>query len=264
MAGGNRVRNSPAFPARSRRQAVALWDIRSTRAPKSPWRRFSTRRTPARPWKRACSISERTSISRFWIHFGSPNAYLSHRVLSGIEARTGARFDYVPVLFGGLFKLSGNQSPMTAFAAIPNKLAYELLEMKRFVAKQGLAAFRMNPHFPVNTLALMRGAVAAEEEDVFARYIEATFHFIWEEPRILDDPAELAAALTEAGLPAERLIKWSQEQAVKDRLAANTQSAYERGAFGLPTFLVGDELFFGKDRLRDVEEEIVMRQSLSG
>lgn len=200
----------------------------------------------------------------FYFDFGSPNAYLAYRVLPGMEARTGVRFDYVPVLLGGLFKLSGNQSPITAFAAIPNKLAYELLEMKRFIAKHGLAAFRMNPHFPVNTLALMRGAVAAEEEDVFARYIEAMFHFMWEEPRKLDDPAELAAALTEAGLPAERLMKRSQDQAVKDRLVANTQSAYERGAFGVPTFLVGDELFFGKDRLRDVEEEIVRRQARSG
>lgn len=196
----------------------------------------------------------------FYFDFGSPNAYLAHRALPGVEARTGARFDYAPVLLGGLFKLSGNQSPMTAFAAIPNKLAYELIEMRRFVAKHGLAAFRMNPHFPVNTLALMRGAVAAQEEDSSAHYIEAMFHFMWEEPRKLDDPAELAAALSEAGLPAESLMKRSREQAVKDRLAANTQSAYERGAFGVPTFVVGGELFFGKDRLRDVEEEIVKQR----
>ena len=196
----------------------------------------------------------------FYFDFGSPNAYLAHRVLPGVEARTGARFEYVPVLLGGLFKLSGNQSPMTAFSAIPKKLAYEMLEMRRFVARHGLAVFRMNPHFPVNTLALMRGAVAAEEEGVFAPYVETMFHFMWEEPRKLDDPAELGAALLEAGLPAERLMKRSQEQAVKDRLAANTQSAYDRGAFGVPTFLVGDEFFFGKDRLRDVEEEIVKRQ----
>lgn len=200
----------------------------------------------------------------FYFDFGSPNAYLAHRVLPGVEARTGARFEYVPVLLGGLFKLSGNQSPMTAFSAIPKKLAYEMLEMRRFVARHGLAAFRMNSHFPLNTLALMRGAVAAEEEGVFAPYVEAMFHFMWEEPRKLDDPAELGAALLEAGLPAERLMKRSQEQAVKDRLAANTQSAYDRGAFGVPTFLVGDELFFGKDRLRDVEEEIVKQQLHGG
>jgi 2-hydroxychromene-2-carboxylate isomerase len=192
----------------------------------------------------------------FYFDFGSPNAYLAHRALPAIEARTGKRFDYVPVLLGGLFKLSGNQSPITAFAGIPNKLAYQMLEIKRFIAKHGLTEFRMNPHFPVNTLALMRGALAAQDEGLSGPYIEAMFHFMWEEPRKLDDPAVLAAALTEAALPAERLMTRSQEPAIKDRLALNTQSAFERGAFGVPSFLIGNELFFGKDRLREVEEEI--------
>ncbi|MFY9643330.1 MAG: 2-hydroxychromene-2-carboxylate isomerase [Rhodomicrobium sp.] len=197
----------------------------------------------------------------FYFDFGSPNAYLAHRMLPAMEVRTGKRFDYVPVLLGGLFKLSGNQSPITAFASIPNKLAYEMLEIKRFIAKHGLSEFRMNPFFPVNTLASMRGAVAAEQEGLLGAYIEAMFHFMWEEPRKLDDPGVFAGALTEAGLPAERLIKRSQEQAIKDRLAANTQSAYERGAFGVPSYLIGDELFFGKDRLQEVEEEIAKQTS---
>jgi 2-hydroxychromene-2-carboxylate isomerase len=192
----------------------------------------------------------------FYFDFGSPNAYLAHRVLPGIEARTGARFRYVPVLLGGLFKLSGNQAPMLAFANVPNKLAYERREIERFIARHGLAAFRMNPHFPVNTLTLMRGAVAAEAEGVFEPYVEAMFHFMWEEPRKLDDRDVLAETLGDAGLPAERLLSRAQEQEVKDRLAANTQAAYERGAFGIPSFLVGDELYFGKDRLRDVEDEL--------
>jgi len=192
----------------------------------------------------------------FYFDFGSPNAYLAHRVLPGIEARTGARFRYVPVLLGGLFKLSGNQAPMLAFANVPNKLAYERREIERFIARHGLAAFRMNPHFPVNTLTLMRGAVAAEAEGVFEPYVEAMFHFMWEEPRKLDDRDVLAETLGDAGLPAERLLSRAQEQEVKDRLAANTQAAYEHGAFGIPSFLVGDELYFGKDRLRDVEDEL--------
>jgi 2-hydroxychromene-2-carboxylate isomerase len=192
----------------------------------------------------------------FYFDFGSPNAYLAHRVLPGIEARTGARFRYVPVLLGGLFKLSGNQAPMLAFANVPNKLAYERREIERFVARHGLAAFRMNPHFPVNTLTLMRGAVAAEAEGVFEPYVEAMFHFMWEEPRKLDDRDVLAETLGDAGLPAERLLSRAQEQEVKDRLAANTQAAYEHGAFGIPSFLVGDELYFGKDRLRDMEDEL--------
>lgn len=192
----------------------------------------------------------------FYFDFGSPNAYLAHRVLPGIEARTGARFRYVPVLLGGLFKLSGNQAPMLAFANVPNKLAYERREIERFIARHGLTAFRMNPHFPVNTLALMRGAVAAEGGGVFEPYVEAMFRFMWEEPRKLDDRDVLAETLGDAGLPAERLLSRAQEQEVKDRLAANTQAAYERGAFGIPSFLVGDELYFGKDRLRDVEDEL--------
>ena len=192
----------------------------------------------------------------FYFDFASPNAYLAHRVIPGVETRTGARFRYVPVLLGGLFKLTGNQAPMIAFASVPNKLAYERREMERFLARHGLTAFRMNPHFPVNTLALMRGAVAAEAEALLEPYVEAMFRFMWEEPRKLDDPAVLRQALEDAGLPADRLLARAQEQEIKDRLLANTQAAYEHGAFGIPSFLVGGELYFGKDRLRDVEEQL--------
>jgi 2-hydroxychromene-2-carboxylate isomerase len=192
----------------------------------------------------------------FYFDFGSPNAYFAHRLIPGVESRTGAQFRYVPVLLGGLFKLSGNQSPMTAYAAIPNKLAYEQREMQRFMARHGMREFAMNPHFPVNTLMLMRGAVAAEEEGVFDRYVESMFHYMWEEPRKLDDPEVLAATAKDAGLPAGKLFERAQSQGVKDRLAANTQEAFERGAFGVPTFLVGEELYFGKDRLSDVESEL--------
>jgi 2-hydroxychromene-2-carboxylate isomerase len=192
----------------------------------------------------------------FYFDFGSPNAYLAHRVIPDIEARTGQRFTYVPVLLGGLFKLTGNQAPMIAFAGVPNKLAYEHREMQRFIARHKLTKFRMNPHFPVNTLALMRAATAAESEGLLAPYVEAMFRGMWEDGCKLDDPEMLAAALAEAGLPAERLLALAQTPEVKERLMANTQAAYEKGAFGIPTFLVGDELYFGKDRLRDVEEAL--------
>jgi 2-hydroxychromene-2-carboxylate isomerase len=161
-------------------------------------------------------------------------------------------------LLGGLFKLTGNQAPMVAFAGIPNKLAYERREIGRFINKHNLNAFRMNPFFPVNTLMLMRGAVAAEAESVAAEYIEAMFHFMWEEPRKLDDPAVLVQTLTDAGLPADQLFVRAQTHEVKDRLAANTQAAYERGAFGIPSFVIGEELYFGKDRLREIEDELLM------
>ena len=192
----------------------------------------------------------------FLFDFGSPNAYLSHRVIPAIEARTGARFLYVPVLLGGLFKLTNNQPPMLAFGNVKNKLPYEMLETRRFIARHGLHAFTFNPHFPVNTLQLMRGAVAADREGVLAPYVEAVYQHMWERPKKMDDPEVFRAALLESGLDAERLLARARDQDVKDTLAANTQRAFERGAFGIPTFFVGDEMFFGKDRLRDVEEEV--------
>ncbi|HEU0045921.1 2-hydroxychromene-2-carboxylate isomerase [Sphingomonas sp.] len=192
----------------------------------------------------------------FLFDFGSPNAWFAHRLIPDIEARTGARFVYRPVLLGGLFKLSGNQAPMIAFAGVPNKLAYERRETERFVARHGLTQFRMNPHFPVNTLMLMRAAVAAELAGLGAQYNEAMFRYMWEEPRKLDDLAVLAATMAEVGLDAEQLLTAAQTPAVKARLAANTQAAHDAGAFGIPSFLFGDELYFGKERLRDVEEAL--------
>lgn len=194
---------------------------------------------------------------KFLFDFGSPNAYLSHKVLPGIESRIAAKFEYVPVLLGGLFKLSNNRSPAEAFADIPNKRAYDALEVRRFVARHGLAKFRANPHFPVNTLKIMRGAVAAQDLGCFMPYVEAVFAAMWEQALNMDDPATIAAVLKAAGLDAQALFDQSQDPAVKARLLANTQAAYDAGAFGSPSFLVGDELFFGKDRLREVEEEFL-------
>jgi 2-hydroxychromene-2-carboxylate isomerase len=125
--------------------------------------------------------------------------------------------------------------------------------MQRFIARHDLTQFTMNPHFPVNTLALMRGAVAAEAEGLLPAYVEAMFHYMWEEPRKLDDLAVLAATLADAGLPAAKLLARAQEPDIKERLMANTQAAFEKGAFGIPSFLVGDELWFGKDKLHEVE-----------
>ncbi len=194
---------------------------------------------------------------KFFFDFGSPNAYLCHRLIPAVEARTGATFKYVPVLLGGIFKLTGNQSPATAFAGIRNKPAYDQLEMRRFIRKHCLTAFKMNPHFPVNTLQLMRGAVAAQQAGVSAPYVAAMYACMWEQERKMDDPAVFRTALEEAGLPAARLLEMSATDSVKTGLMANTEAAVAAGAFGSPTFLVGSEIFFGKDRLRDLEEEIV-------
>ena len=162
----------------------------------------------------------------------------------------------MPILLGGLFKLANNRSPIEAFREIPNKLAYEHLEIERFVRRHGLSRFRMNPHFPVNTLQLMRGAVAAEALGCAPAYAEAMFAAMWEDGRNMADPAEVTAVLIAAGLDTPALLERSQDPQVKARLLANTQSAFERGAFGAPTFFVGDEMFFGKDRLGEVEEAL--------
>lgn len=195
-----------------------------------------------------------TSVE-FHFDFGSPNAYLAHKVLPEIAERTGVPITYVPVLLGGIFKTTGNQSPVTAFANIRNKPQYEQLEIDRFVRRHRIA-FRWNPHFPVNTLNLMRGAVAAQELGIFDRYVETIFHNLWEEPKKLDDPEQLRAALDAAGLNADALLQLMQEPRVKERLVENTRVSVERGSFGAPSFFVGDELYFGKDRLREVEEAI--------
>ena len=192
----------------------------------------------------------------FYFDFGSPNAYLAHEVIPDIERRTGARFSYVPALLGGIFKATGNQSPAQAFAGIPSKLAYERRETQRFVQRHGIAEFAMNPHFPVNTLQIMRGAVAAQRAGVFEAYVEAVFRAMWVKGLKMDDPAVIKAAVDEAGLPADRLIELMGDPAVKAELIANTEAAVAHGVFGSPSFLVGEELYFGKDRLRDVEEAI--------
>ncbi len=197
----------------------------------------------------------------FHFDFGSPNAYFVHKLIPEVEARTGAKFNYVPVLLGGVFKLTGNAAPMVQFKGIKNKLEYQRLEIARFIRKHRLTAFRMNPHFPVNTVQIMRGAVAAEMDGKLAPYVEAVFHHMWEEPKKMDDAGVIAAALTQSGLDAARILARTQDQDVKDKLLANTEGSVARGTFGSPTFFVGDEIFFGKDRLRDVEEEIIAQRT---
>jgi 2-hydroxychromene-2-carboxylate isomerase len=196
----------------------------------------------------------------FHFDFGSPNAYLSHLVIPEIEWRTGVQFEYVPILLGGIFRLTNNRSPAEAFAGIRNKTEYQRLELERFLDRYGITAFKMNPHFPVNTLTLMRGAVAAEADGILSAYVDAVFAHMWAEPKKLDDPEIFRGALAEAGFDADRLFARTQEQAVKDRLLTNTQASVERGTFGSPTFFVDSDIYFGKDRLGEVEEEIMKRR----
>ncbi len=194
--------------------------------------------------------------AEFLFDFGSPNAYLSHRVLPAITERTGVAFAYVPVLLGGVFKATNNRSPMEAFAGVKNKNEYLARETARFLKTHDIRDYTRNPDFPINTLQIMRGAVAAKRQGCFEAYVDAVFRHMWSAPKKMDDPAVVKAALESSGLPADALIAGMQDPAVKAELIANTEAAVARGVFGSPAFFVGDEHFFGKDRLRDVEEEI--------
>jgi 2-hydroxychromene-2-carboxylate isomerase len=188
--------------------------------------------------------------------FGSPNAYLTLAVLPAMLDRTGAELIITPCLLGGLFKATGNRAPMLQFADIPAKLAYERLEMKRFIQKHSLTKFKMNPHFPIHTLIIMRGAVVADEEGYLARYVEAVSRAMWEDGLKMDDLEVIAGFLNANGFDGPALIARTQEDNIKAKLAANTETAVKRGAFGIPTFFVGNEMFWGKERLAQVVEAL--------
>ena len=196
----------------------------------------------------------------FIFDFGSPNGYLSWKVLPQIAARTGASINLIPCLLGGIFKATNNQSPMAAFGGVTGKLAYEGLETRRYVAKHGLTKFASNPHFPVNTLTIMRGMVAARRAGVGEAYLEVVLKAMWEDGQKMDDPEVIVGVLNAAGLDGAALAAATQDPEVKAELVANTEAAVARGVFGIPTFFVGSEMFFGKDRLGQVEDEVI-RQS---
>ena len=197
----------------------------------------------------------------FHFDFGSPNAYLSHVVIPAVEERTGVKLRYVPVLLGGLFKATGNASPAVTLAGIKNKGEYQRIEMQRFLTKHWITSFHANPHFPVNTLQIMRGAIAAESLGCFGRYVDEVYRHMWSDPKKMDDPEVIRSAFDESGLPTEALFEGMQDPEVKAKLIANTDASVARGNFGSPTFFVDDEIFFGKDKLRDAEEEIRARKN---
>ena len=199
----------------------------------------------------------------FQFDFGSPNAYLAELVLPEIEKRTGVKFDYVPVLLGGIYKATGNMSPFDSLRGIKNKPEYNALETQRFLRRHNIAKFTPNPFFPVNTLTLMRGAVAAQFEGMFEPYFRAAYHHMWVEPKKMDDPQVFRAAFLSSGIDIDRLIARAQQDDVKKKLIENTGDAVARGTFGSPTFFVGDEIFFGKDSLTNVEEEIVAQLNVA-
>jgi 2-hydroxychromene-2-carboxylate isomerase len=201
-----------------------------------------------------------TLTAEFHFDFGSPNAYLSHLVIPGIEERTGVKIEYLPVLLGGVFKTTGNVSPAISLAGIENKPAYQQLETTRFLEKHDITDYAMNPFFPVNTLQIMRGALAADVLGVFDKYVDVVYANMWADPKKMDEADIIATALTEGGLNAEEIMAKSQDPEVKAKLIANTEASVGRGNFGSPTFFCGDQMFFGKDKLRDFEEMILDRK----
>lgn len=194
---------------------------------------------------------------QFVFDFASPNAYYVHQVMPGILERTGAELEIVPTLLGGLFKITGNQAPFVAFGGVKGKLEYDMLESKRFQEKHGIDNFVFNTHFPMNTITIMRGLVAAEELGVASRYIEVVLAAMWEQSEKIDDLEVVERVWRAGGLDADALLELIQTDAVKDKLKQNTQAMADRGAFGVPTFFVGEEMFFGKERLGQVEEELL-------
>jgi len=192
---------------------------------------------------------------QFLFDFGGPNSYLAHKMLHDICDRTGAKAVYVPILLGGLFKLTNNQAPFMRYADTPAKRTYEMLEMDRFVKANNLP-FRMNQRFPINSLALMRGAVAAQHMGCFMPYVDAVMAAMWEDSVDMTDTDRVRDVLDSAGLDGNMLLVKTTENAVKEELVANTEDAARRGAFGVPTFFVGDEMYWGKERLGQLEETL--------
>ena len=217
-------------------------------------------------WQHAGNVAREVALGNplkveFQFDFGSPNAYLAELVIPSIERRTGVKFEYVPVLLGGIYKATGNMSPADSLRGIKNKPEYQALETQRFLRRYNITKFRQNPFFPVNTLMLMRGGVAAQFEGMFEPYFRAAYHHMWEEPKKMDDLEVFRAAFKSSGIDIDRLIARAQQDDVKKRLIDLTTDAVDRGAFGSPTFFVGKEMFFGKDQLRDVEESILAQMA---
>ena len=192
-----------------------------------------------------------TRTIEFLFDFGSPTTFLAHRRIAGIVARTGAVVDYVPVLLGAIFKATGNASPV----AVPAKRRYMATDMSRFARRHGID-LAVNPHFPINTIALMRGATAYRGTASYGRYVETMFDAMWARPVDLGNPESVADVLTAAGFDPAAFVALNAKDDVKETLKATTEAAIERGVFGAPTFFVDDEMFFGQDRLDWVEAAV--------
>jgi 2-hydroxychromene-2-carboxylate isomerase len=188
--------------------------------------------------------------------FASPNAYLVLPVLRDIATCAGASLTITPCLLGGIFKATGNQAPFVAFAGVKGKPAYEMLELRRFIAKHGFSKFKMNPNFPINSIHAIRGLIAAQAAGVADAYMDAVLAGFWEQGLAMGDQAVITGVLDAAGLDGAGLMEATADADLKATLVANTENAVARGAFGIPTFFVGDDMYFGKERLDQVEKAL--------
>jgi len=196
----------------------------------------------------------------FHFDFGSPNAYLSHRVIPAIEQRTGVTFEYVPVLLGGVFKATNNVSPAVSTQGIKNKGEYSAIETRRFLARNHITDYKANPFFPVNTLQIMRGAVYAKQAGILPAYVEAVYHHMWSEPKKMDELDVIHSALLQSNLPANDILQGMQDPQVKKILMDNTDRSVSMGTFGSPTFYLDGDIYFGKDKLDEFESAIHSKQ----
>ncbi len=187
----------------------------------------------------------------FYFDFGSPTAYLAYTQLQLIAEKNKINLEYYPILLGGVFKATGNNPP----ASVPAKGKYMMVDLQRFADKYKVP-YKRNPYFPVNTLSLMRGAVSYQEDGDFLKYVNVMFKNMWIEPKNLNDDEVLKKVLIDNNFDADDFIKRISDQNTKNKLISNTENAVKKGAFGAPTIFVGDEMFFGQDRMEFIEDYI--------
>lgn len=187
----------------------------------------------------------------FYFDYGSPTSYLAYMQMPGVVERTGAKITYKPILLGGILQATNNASPMDIAA----KRKWMLNDIQYF-AKRYDVEFAFNPHFPINTLNLMRGAIYAQKENFLIPYSDAIYKAMWVDGKNMTDPAVIKQVLTEAGVDAEKLFAATQDPSVKEALKHETQAAVDLGLFGAPALVIGDMLFFGQDRIPYAEEAL--------
>lgn len=195
-----------------------------------------------------------TKTLEFIFDFVSPNAYLVWWPLKDLAQRTGAQIKITPAYLGGIMSMTNNQPPLTRDADVKGKNAYTMLEIQRFIAKHGLDKFKLNPHFPFQTLMLQRMLVAESDMDKRRALMDLLLPPLWEDGLDPMDPKALHGVFNAAGFDAKPLMARAQAKDVKDALKENTENAVSRGVFGIPTFFIGEEMFFGKERLDQMEE----------